>query len=122
MAQSNPAQTIETSLMRELAAAARRHLVGRRGLFILAGLIAAAGLAFGWSWLEAVGIASVLLATLPCLAMCALGLCMHGMGGGRSCSPSADTSRSIDAAGNGDINTAGGNPVKPAQVKEHEHA
>jgi hypothetical protein len=108
--------------MRELAAAARRHLVGRKGLFILAGLVAAAGLAFGWGWLETVGIASVLLAALPCIVMCALGLCMHGMGGGRSCSTSADTSSSTDEAANGDINRAGGNPVKPAQVKEHEHA
>ena len=36
----------------------------------------------------AAGIAPLLLSALPCVAMCALGLCMRGMGG-RSCS--ADT-------------------------------
>jgi hypothetical protein len=121
MNRSNPAQTTGTSATRALVDAARHRLLGRRGLFVLAGLVVAAGLAFGWSWLEAMGIASVLLATLPCIVMCALGLCMQGMGE-RSCSTSADTSRATDAANGGDIDAAGGNPAKPAQVKEHEHA
>lgn len=38
----------------------------------------AAALYFGWDWLVAAGVASVLLAVAPCLAMCALGLCMRG--------------------------------------------
>jgi hypothetical protein len=29
----------------------------------------------GWDWLAAAGIASVLVAVAPCLAMCAIGLC-----------------------------------------------
>jgi len=37
------------------------------------------GAAFNWSWLIAVGAAPVLLAVLPCAAMCALGLCAMGM-------------------------------------------
>jgi len=30
------------------------------------------------SWLAALGVAPFLIALLPCMAMCALGLCMHG--------------------------------------------
>jgi hypothetical protein len=49
------------------------------------GLVAvAAGLAWQWSWLVAIGVAPVLLSVGPCAAMCGLGLCMAGMGG-RSC-------------------------------------
>jgi hypothetical protein len=32
----------------------------------------------GWDWLAATGLATVLIAVVPCLAMCALGLCMRG--------------------------------------------
>lgn len=51
-------------------------LDGRRGMIVLAALVAAAGIASGWSWLVAVGVAPILLSLLPCAAMCALGLCM----------------------------------------------
>src|SRR5262249_54193299 len=34
------------------------------------------GIALNWSWLVAVGIAPILLSTLPCLVMCGLGVCM----------------------------------------------
>ncbi len=57
---------------------------GRRGLVAAGAVIVAAGLAFNWSWLVAAGIAPVLLSVLPCVAMCALGLCMNRMTG-RSC-------------------------------------
>jgi len=50
-----------------------------RPWLIGAGVVAiAAALYFGWDWLTAVGLAGVLLAVAPCLAMCALGLCMQG--------------------------------------------
>lgn len=45
------------------------------------------GLFFGWSWLVAAGLSSVVLAILPCAAMCAAGLCM-----GRSGSKCSDSS------------------------------
>ena len=49
------------------------------------------GLALKWDWLTAIGAAPILLSLLPCVAMCALGLCMRG-GSGRSChDQSADT-------------------------------
>jgi hypothetical protein len=40
----------------------------------------AAGFAWQWSWLVAIGVAPLLISTAPCLAMCALGLCMHRIG------------------------------------------
>ena len=61
------------------------YIGGRRGLMFLAIGIAVGGVAMTWSWLVAVGIAPILLAVLPCVAMCALGLCMK-KGGGKSCS------------------------------------
>ena len=55
----------------------RVYLGGRWGLAVLAAVLLIAGLAFNWSWLVAVGLAPLLLAVLPCAAMCALGLCMN---------------------------------------------
>ncbi len=45
-------------------------------------LALALGLGLGWDWLAAAGVLPLLLAALPCAAMCALGLCMHGRGHG----------------------------------------
>ena len=69
----------------EIGAVARRYLGGRRGLLVLATAIVASGAALNWQWLVAVGAAPLILGVLPCVAMCALGLCMNRMGG-RSCS------------------------------------
>ena len=66
----------------------RRNPFGRWGLVALAVVAIGAGLAFNWSWLVAAGIAPILVALLPCLAMCALGLCMSEIMG------RSDTSRS----------------------------
>jgi len=49
------------------------------------------GLALNWSWLAAAGVAPILISLLPCLAMCALGLCMN-RAGSQSCSTVAKTS------------------------------
>jgi hypothetical protein len=85
MTQSTSTQATETSWTRDYLDMARPYLRGRRILFVLAGLAAVAALALSWDWLAAIGVASLLLTALPCLVMCALGLCMHRMGG-RSCS------------------------------------
>ena len=45
-------------------------------LAALAVSLVGVGLAINWNWLVAAGIAPILLAVAPCLAMCALGLCM----------------------------------------------
>ena len=47
------------------------------GGVVLAG---AGGLFFGWNWLVAAGFASIIIGVLPCLAMCAFGLCASRMG------------------------------------------
>ncbi|WP_244571218.1 hypothetical protein [Mesorhizobium carmichaelinearum] len=77
-------QASETSSRRDFLPEIRPYLRGRRGLIAAGAVIVAAGLAFNWSWLVAAGVAPVLLSLLPCLAMCALGLCMNRMVGGSS--------------------------------------
>ena len=55
--------------------------LGRRRLlfggFALA--LISAGLAWQWNWLVAIGAAPFLVSGAPCVAMCALGLCMNRM-------------------------------------------
>ena len=65
-------------------------LRGRRAVMLGVFALVGAGLALGWPWLVAFGLAPLVLAVLPCAAMCALGLCMPK--GGGSCHPQADAS------------------------------
>lgn len=74
-----------TTLGQDLWALTRYWLRGRRGPLIIGGGVALGGVVFGWSWLVAAGIAPILLGVLPCVAMCALGLCMNRTGE-KSCS------------------------------------
>lgn len=67
-----------------LADTLRPYLGGRRGIIALAAVVIGGGLALNWNWLVAAGIAPVLLALLPCVAMCALGFCMRH-GDGKAC-------------------------------------
>lgn len=90
MTMSRPTETTERPLTRDLLYAARYYLSGRRGLALLAAAALVAGVVFNWSWLVAAGIAPLLLIVLPCVAMCALGLCMNRTAG-RSCSSEAAT-------------------------------
>jgi hypothetical protein len=92
MTSPHPTDSSETTLTQDLLHAARYYLGGRRGFIILAAVAIIAGLALNWSWLVAAGIAPILLGVLPCLAMCALGLCMH-RAGGKSCSASAENAK-----------------------------
>ncbi|MBK5264729.1 MAG: hypothetical protein JJE34_05770 [Alphaproteobacteria bacterium] len=62
--------------------AGRYYLGGRTTLFVIAAGLIVGGIASNWGWLVAAGIAPILIAFLPCAVMCALGLCMHKMGGG----------------------------------------
>nr|RAV90531.1 hypothetical protein DBT45_10645 [Aerococcus tenax] len=68
-----------------------RALIGVQAIFkqlgskrmALAGIalvLIGAGLAWQWSWLITIGVAPLLVSAAPCVAMCALGLCMHRMG------------------------------------------
>jgi hypothetical protein len=88
MTATNSTRTSAGSLARDWLGVARYYLGGRGGLLIVAATVVAGGLALNWSWLVAAGIAPLLIGVLPCVAMCALGLCMHKMGG-QSCA--ADT-------------------------------
>jgi hypothetical protein len=78
----------DSTLAGDVLHAVRYYFGSRRGLFALAAIALVAGLAFNWSWLVAAGIAPLLIAVLPCVAMCALGLCMSQMTG-RACSTDA---------------------------------
>ncbi len=53
------------------------YVTGRRGFILIAVLVAIVGITMNWGWLVAVGAAPLLIAILPCAAMCALGLCMN---------------------------------------------
>jgi hypothetical protein len=58
-----------------------RSWLGNRVALAIAGtVVIVAGLALGWNWLTAIGAAPLILATAPCLVMCAFGMCMMGMG------------------------------------------
>lgn len=69
-------QRQESSLVRDLIYAARYYLGRPRVLLMLAAIAIVAGLVFNWGWLVAAGLAPILISTLPCLIMCALGVCM----------------------------------------------
>ncbi len=81
MAIAKREQTQERSLAEDWLYAVRYYLGGRRAMFVLALAAIGAGLAYNWSGLVAVGIAPLLLSVLPCLVLCALGLCMHKKSG-----------------------------------------
>lgn len=83
------AEKADVLLLRDIVYALKYYLGTRRVLVLAALAIGGGGLLLNWSWLVAVGLAPLLLALLPCAAMCALGMCMkHGKDKG-----GADTNR-----------------------------
>jgi hypothetical protein len=74
-----------------------RTRLGTRGLIIVGTAVIAVGLALNWSWLVAIGAAPLLLTALPCVAMCAVGLCMMPKGGNSPEQQAADDARPKDA-------------------------
>lgn len=79
------AKNTTASRLQAVVNAAWPYVGGRRGLIVLAVGAVAAGAAMNWSWLVAAGVAPILLAVVPCVAMCALGMCMN-KAGDKSCS------------------------------------
>lgn len=77
------------SFLRNILPSARYTLGNWRVLLGLAIAAGAVGLAFNWSWLIAVGLAPILLSTLPCLLMCVFGACIMCRSGKEQ--PSAQT-------------------------------
>ncbi len=99
MKTSETIKPLQPSLSQDLGAllrygfhAVRARLSDRRALILLGVAATGGGIVFGWSWLTAVGVAPILLALAPCAAMCALGLCMQGMGGKSGSSQGAESS------------------------------
>jgi hypothetical protein len=72
--------TIEAPPGRAITALCASRLRGRYGLIALAIIAGVAGAWLGWPALVAAGIAPLLIAVLPCLVMCALGLCIMKRG------------------------------------------
>lgn len=107
------ATSATTTLGQDITALLRHWLRGRRALIALAIASAAIGAWFGWPSLVAAGIAPLLLAVLPCLAMCALGLCVM-KGGGRSC----DAGSAKDAAADAPAEDAPADKVQRAEREE----
>jgi hypothetical protein len=85
----------QTSPLGSIVRVVRPYLTGRRGLLSFAAIALAAGAAFNWSWLVAAGIAPLIVTALPCVAMCALGLCANKMMG-KSCANEGTTAKPND--------------------------
>lgn len=76
MTTHQPTTTAEGSLGRDVLYAARYYLANRWTLVAAAALAIVIGLSFGgWGWLVAAGLVPILLAVLPCLIMCGIGVC-----------------------------------------------
>lgn len=98
-----PGKQAETSFSSDLFRAVRYYLCGRRGWLVLGGIAVAAGLAFNWGWLVTAGIAPILIGVLPCVAMCAVGVCcMKKTAGQSSAEPAIDEEPSELHAGKDD--------------------
>ena len=57
--------------------------------------VVGSGLLLSWNWLVAAGLSTIVLAILPCAAMCAAGLCMGGADSKRA-DPSARNASNRD--------------------------
>lgn len=79
-----------SSLTRDLVHALRYYLGNWRALLILATILIVTGLVLNWNWLVAVGLAPILLSTLPCLVMCAFGVCMMCRSAEKQSTPVSD--------------------------------
>jgi len=62
------------------APAAKSRWLNTRNVLIGAAVLSAGALFLSWNWLVAAGVASIIVGVLPCLAMCAVGICAGRMG------------------------------------------
>ena len=111
----------DSSLTRDVVHAARYYLGSRRGLLILATMAIVSGLVFNWSWLVAAGLAPVLISTLPCLIMCAFGVCMMCRSGDKQSAPVRHAAESASppstlAVAAPDKSSAGAPPSHPTDA------
>lgn len=73
---SDPSGPVPHALAQDAWSAVRYYLGSRTGMIAVAAVALGLGAYFNWGWLVAAGIAPLLIGVLPCVAMCALGLCM----------------------------------------------
>ncbi len=81
--------TGSTPLTPQLRYALRYYLGNRKVLIALAVVALLGGMILNWNWMVAAGLAPIILALAPCVAMCAAGLCMNKMGQ-KSCDSQAN--------------------------------
>ena len=86
----------DVSIRKLFASAVSPWFTRRRGVLMLSVIVIAAGLYFNWAWLVAAGIAPVLVAVSPCLAMCALGVCHRVWTSGESCDDQTPDTKAVD--------------------------
>lgn len=81
---------------------------------VIAGLaVGGVGLVVGWEWLLAIGALPILLSALPCVIMCALGVCMMGRKDDARNTPRAEPpAPTSDSAS---VDSAAGNEREPGQ-------
>ena len=96
------------------APAIKSRWLNSRNVLIGAAVVAGgAGLFLSWGWLVAAGVASVIVGVLPCLAMCAAGLCMGRMGR-KEPAPAPLPPKAADAElAITPVNEPGSKPAKP---------
>lgn len=95
----NPTAIGGTRSVQAVRAFVRHWLTGRRGLIIGGVVVVIAGLALGWNWLTAIGVAPVLLSLAPCAAMCAVGACaMRKANASGANPPAAYQAKPLDSA------------------------
>ena len=96
MKTSEASKTQEANPLQNLFSVLGEKLRGKNGLIAVAVLAVGGGLFLNWSWLVAAGIAPLILGILPCVAMCALGLCANKMGGKSSSETPPKTTGTTD--------------------------
>ncbi len=97
----------ENSRVRTRADQLRDWVMSPRGLIVVALAIIGAGLALGWNWVVAAGLAPLLLSLAPCAAMCALGVCMMAKGNA-SCAKQGSAENAEPPAVPSDSQASGG--------------
>lgn len=112
-----PDQPPQTTLAQDLMTLGRYGLGSRTGKLLIGAGIVASGLFLGWDWLVAAGLAPVVLGVLPCVAMCAAGLCMN-CGGGKSCSSTTSDTGNTEAITQAKSSVAANDPEPIREIEK----
>lgn len=121
MTTNRPQEEAEPSLTHDVLQAARYSLGRRPVVLTVAGLMLVVGLVLNWGWLAAAGITPFLIGVLPCLVMCALGLCMN-KAGGASCSKTAGGTGMQTPPGQAALHVSAPEKLPGARMAASDHA